>query len=103
MKVDKRLLIESIIVSILIVLAYLGWRIVQGYLLAKNYIPDIVNSYESTDYLQQKISFGIINDGNWKTVMKSFFGFSFLIITHYAIRKWLTQTNKINRVKKRFD
>lgn len=77
MKVDKRLLIESIIVSILIVFAYLGWRIVQGYLLTKNYVPDIVSSYESTDYLQQKVSFGIINDGNWITVIKSFLDFRF--------------------------
>jgi hypothetical protein len=94
MKIDKRVLIESIIVSTLIILAVIGWRIVRGYLLTQNYVPEIINSYDSIDYMQHKVSFGIVNRSYWKTAMIGIGGFVLLFITYYGIRTWLTQIIK---------
>ncbi|WP_157756158.1 hypothetical protein [Paenibacillus crassostreae] len=101
MKVNKRLLIESIMISILIVLAFLGWGIVRGMYLTKNYVPDIVGSYEAIDYLQHEISFGIVKDrSSWITVLISFSGFLFMIAAYYGSRVFLNQMIKKNRVNK---
>jgi quinol-cytochrome oxidoreductase complex cytochrome b subunit len=100
MKVNKRLLIESVIVSIVIVLVVLGWGIVRGNLLTKNYVPDIVDSYKTTDYLQHEVSFGFVNRSNWITVLMGLCGFLFVVITYYGIRVWLSKMIKKNRVPK---
>lgn len=98
MKINKRVLIESIIFSTIIVLAVLGWRIVRGYFLTQNFVPEIINSYDSIDYLQHKVSFGIVNRNYWITAIIGIGGFVVLFITYYWIRTWLTQI--INRKKR---
>jgi hypothetical protein len=100
MKVNKRLLIESVIVSIVIVLVVLGWGIVRGMLLTKSYVPDIVDSYQATDFLQHEVSFGTVNRSNWITVLMGLGGFLLLVITYYGIRVWLNQMIKKNRAPK---
>ncbi|MGF7050750.1 menaquinol-cytochrome c reductase cytochrome b subunit [Paenibacillus sp. DS2015] len=100
MKVDKRLLIESIIVSILIVLAFIGWEIVRGMLLTKNYVPDILESYKTIEYLQHKLSFGIIIRSKWITVLMGFSGFLFMVVTYYGIRVLLNRMIKKNSAPK---
>ncbi|MFC7681810.1 hypothetical protein ACFQV5_23155 [Paenibacillus sp. GCM10028914] len=99
MKVNKRLLIESIIVSSLIVLTYFGWGIVRGMLLTKNYVPDIIDSYKATDYLEREVSLGLVNRRNWITVLLGSGGFLFLIITYYWIRILLNKMNSHLRNK----
>ncbi|AOZ90770.1 hypothetical protein [Paenibacillus crassostreae] len=99
MKVNKRLLIESIIVSILIVLVFLGWEIVRGMFLTKNYIPEIVDSYKETDYLQNEVSFGTVNRSNRITVLMGISGFLFMLITYYGIRVLLNQIIQKNKIQ----
>ncbi len=103
MKVNRRLLIESIIVSILIILLGLGWNISQGYFLTKNYVPDIIDNYKSSDYLQHKVSFGILYKGNWISMIVGIGAFLFLIITYYGIRTWLNHMKYKFKVKKGFE
>ena len=60
MKINTKLLVESVIVSLFVLIIGMGWEILQGYLQTINYVPDIINSYESVDYLQSKVSLGVI-------------------------------------------
>ncbi len=91
MKINRRVFIESIVVSILISLTVLGWEITRGYYTTQKYVPEIVNSYESIDYLQHKVSFGIVGRSGWITILWGMGGFLLLAITYYGIRTWLTK------------
>ncbi|RCW42134.1 hypothetical protein [Paenibacillus prosopidis] len=53
-----KVLIESLMVTFLTAVVFIGWQVVNGYLLTKAYVPDIVNSYASVDNLQNKVAFG---------------------------------------------
>lgn len=56
----KRIVIESVVFSTVICFGYILFMVIQGYILTKNYVPD-VSSYNNVEYLQQKVSFGVIN------------------------------------------
>lgn len=86
MKIDKRLLIESIVVPIFLAMAFFGWRMIQAYLLTRNDVPSVINNYESTDYLQSSVSFGVVMGVNWISVIIGIVGFSILLITYYMLR-----------------
>ncbi|GIO12340.1 hypothetical protein J19TS2_18950 [Cohnella xylanilytica] len=91
MKLNRRVFIESIAVSILISLTVIGWKIIRGYYTTQKYVPEIVNRYESIDYLQHKVSFGIVGRSGWITLLWGMGGFLLLAITYYGIRTWLTR------------
>jgi len=91
MKLNRRVFIESIVVSLLIILAILGWEIIRGYYTTQKYVPEIVNRYESIDYLQHKVSFGIVGRSGWITILWGMGGFLLLAITYYGIRTWLNR------------
>ncbi|AZK45079.1 hypothetical protein [Paenibacillus lentus] len=59
-KLNKRVLIESIMFPIAIIVVVLGFQVVQGLWLTRNYVPDIINEYASVEYLQQQVAIGII-------------------------------------------
>ncbi|NMO97693.1 hypothetical protein [Paenibacillus lemnae] len=86
MKLNKRLMIESVIVSMIMMLFYTGWNVIKGMMLTKNHVPDILNQYKSVDHLQTKVSFGTVYAGGWEMWMIGFAWFTFLTITYYAIR-----------------
>lgn len=56
----KRTLIQAVIFSIVLILVYFGVQIARGVYNTVNYTPDIINSYQSVDYLQNEVSFGIV-------------------------------------------
>ncbi|MNJ51220.1 cytochrome b6 [compost metagenome] len=91
MNINKRVFIESIIVSIVIIIAVLGFNIVQGMLLTRNYVPDVTNGYASVDYLQHKVEFGIVNRLDWLTIVFGFSGILLLAMTYYVLRMKLSQ------------
>ena len=91
MNINKKLLIESIIVSLFIAAVINGWWIIQGMLITKNYVPNILESYESVDHLQSKVSFGIIDSGGWITWLMRLVGLLCMMIAYYGIRIWLNQ------------
>ncbi|OAB47150.1 hypothetical protein [Paenibacillus antarcticus] len=83
MKLNKRLLIESFIVSALIILFGFGWMMGQGMLITMNYVPDIISSYEKVDHLQSSITFGNHDQFGW---IETSFGFILLAVAYYGIR-----------------
>ncbi|MEB1807107.1 MAG: hypothetical protein LPK26_07375 [Bacillaceae bacterium] len=82
-----KLLVKSIIVSLVIHAFYFIGQIVYGLMLTKSYVPDIVDSYESVTYLQNEVTFGYI-------ISPIFFIGSFITVTCLAalaiqlIKKW---------------
>lgn len=55
-----KLLVQSIIISLVIHAFYFIGQIAYGVMITKSYVPDIVDSYESVTYLQNEVSFGYI-------------------------------------------
>lgn len=54
-KVDKRVLTESIGIGLAAGAGtVVGTQLVTGMILTKKYVPDIIKTYESVDYLQHK-------------------------------------------------
>lgn len=58
----KRPIIRALIVGLIFVISYYVFQILRGMYLTFNYVPDIIESYDSVDYLQHKVSFGISVD-----------------------------------------
>lgn len=63
-KFSMKILIESLIVSFITAVVFIGWQVVNGYVLTKNYVPDIINSYAGVDYLQEEVAFGVVQRSN---------------------------------------
>lgn len=81
-----RILVESLIFSSVIILGYVVWIVIHGYFLTKNYVPDILNSYDSVNELEHKVTFG----GNpvalgWLFIV----GFVLLSVIYYVVRTLL--------------
>ncbi|MFV8829961.1 hypothetical protein [Alkalihalobacterium sp. APHAB7] len=55
-----KLLVQSIMISLVIHAFYFISQIAYGVMITKSYVPDIVDSYESVTYLQNEVSFGYI-------------------------------------------
>ena len=56
---NKRIIVESIIVSISLIIIGIGWRILQGFIMTKNYTPEISNTYNLVTVSDSKTTFGI--------------------------------------------
>ncbi|RJE90276.1 hypothetical protein D3P07_08705 [Paenibacillus sp. 1011MAR3C5] len=88
---NKSLAIESLIISFLVLVVGVIWqvgqRIIQGYAATKKFVPDIVKSYETTDYLQHKVSFGYIQSSfGWRTLLFMIAGFFAIALIYYMVR-----------------
>lgn len=83
---NKRLLIESIIVSILLIIIGIGWRSLQGFILTKEYMPKITNDYDSITVLNSRTTFGIQSDNTLLLYILFFVSFTAL---YYGIRSLL--------------
>jgi len=90
MSFNKSLALESFIVSFLILLVGVLWKVVQGYIANKKYVPDVIKKYESVDYLQSTVSFGTIQTPfNWTTVLFMAAGFVVIALIYYVMRLML--------------
>ena len=93
MKVNKRLLIEAIIVASLALLAYFGWGVVRGMVLTMKHVPDVVSKYESGEVLQQEVAFGVIENSGWSLLFLGLGAYLLMIMAYYWIRvgliRWL--------------
>lgn len=101
MKINKRILIESIIVSVIIFVLPIMIKVIQGVISTKKYVPDIIDSYTTTNYSQHKVSFGIVyrNEYSWGTVIAGIGAFMLLILLYYGIRIRIEQWIKKKNVK----
>ena len=51
---------QSVIFSIIIHVIYFGGSLIHGWIVTRNYVPDIKNAYENVIVLQNEVSFGYI-------------------------------------------
>ncbi|WP_281884912.1 hypothetical protein [Paenibacillus sp. YYML68] len=56
----KRTLKQAVIFSTVMVVLYYAAVIGWSYYTTRQYVPDIVNAYESVDHMQQKVAFGVV-------------------------------------------
>lgn len=93
-KLNKRVLIESLMFPIVIIIAVVGFQVVQGLWLTRNYVPDIINDYASVEHLQQQVAFGIIIRRTWLSTFLEISGFVILAMIYYVLRTRLIQFRK---------
>ncbi|MEK4248208.1 hypothetical protein [Paenibacillus sp. FSL W7-1287] len=58
----KRPLFRALTVGIIFVITYYAIQVFRGIYLTYKYVPDIIESYDSVNYLQHKVSFGVSVD-----------------------------------------
>lgn len=64
----KKPFIRALVLGLIFVLVFYAFQILQGLYLTMNYVPDIVEAYESADYLQHKVTFGFVSSPVWRTL-----------------------------------
>ncbi|HER2178042.1 TPA: hypothetical protein VJS51_001895, partial [Streptococcus pyogenes] len=64
MRINKRLSVESLLVTLLFTLGFMAWNVVQGMLMTLNHVPEM-NNDSSITLLQSKVAFGSI--ARWDT------------------------------------
>jgi quinol-cytochrome oxidoreductase complex cytochrome b subunit len=75
----KRIFVQSVVLSLIVHIAFFLGNILIGYYQTMMYVPDIVNAYENVKYLQNEVEFGVINNSHLS--MSSFFLLSFTTVT----------------------
>ena len=81
----KRYVIEALSFGLIVYALYIGTSIVSGWMLTRSYVPDITERYESVEELEHKVSFGVIFEPNWLTLVGSFV---LLAVLYYVVRAW---------------
>ncbi|MDQ8739461.1 hypothetical protein [Paenibacillus sp. LHD-38] len=64
----KKPFIRAIVLGLIFVFVFYAFQILQGLYLTMNYVPDIVETYESDDYLQHNVTFGYVSSPVWRTL-----------------------------------
>lgn len=85
MNINKRVLVESVIAAIVIIISVFGFNIVRGMLLTKNYVPDIIDSYASVEYLQTQVAFGTVTRVDWLTIVLGCVGLLLFVVMYYRL------------------
>lgn len=93
-KLNKRVLVESIIVPMVIIIAVVGFQVVQGLWLTRNYVPDIINNYASVEYLETQVAFGTIVRTDGLTLVLQTSGLLLLSMVYYVLRTKLIGLRK---------
>lgn len=91
MKLNKRLVVESIIVSLLLTVGIICWQIIQGMILTYQYEPAIVNSYASVEKLQSTVAFGTVVRANLTFMLMSGAGLILFTCLYYYVRSRMKQ------------
>ncbi|XID90423.1 hypothetical protein ACF3MZ_17960 [Paenibacillaceae bacterium WGS1546] len=64
----KKPFFRSLIVGLIFVVVYYAFPIIQGMYLTSNYVPEIIEKYESVDYLQHEVTFGQGLSPVWRAI-----------------------------------
>ncbi len=94
MKLNWRFSLESIIVSLTLLVFYYGIQMVRGYLLTKKYEPDVVLNQGPVDQLQSSASFGSIYEHEWVVGLVCFV---LMAVVYYGVRNWMHRLRVENK------
>ncbi len=97
--INKRLLIESVIFSLVVIVLWVLWQVLQGYLLTLRYVPDIANGYRTADVLESKVAFGVIYRPDWLSYVSGIGIFIVLAMVYYGIRTFIRRLVTKNQLR----
>jgi quinol-cytochrome oxidoreductase complex cytochrome b subunit len=86
----KRSIIQATIFSVMTMLLYFGYQIGVGMYTTYSYTPDIIHAYSNIDYLQNKVSFGVISHPfsfPIETILLLMISFIVFLTGKYMLRK----------------
>ena len=83
---NKRLAMESFLVTLLFIIGFVAWNIVQGMIMTMNYVPDLMNTASSGTLLQSKVAFGTIVSWDAISIIMAVAGFILLAAAYYGLR-----------------
>ncbi|MBD8840163.1 hypothetical protein IFU39_20340 [Paenibacillus sp. CFBP 13594] len=83
---NKRLAMESFLVTLLFIIGFVAWNIVQGMVMTMNYVPDLMNTASSGMPLQSKVAFGSIVQWDTTSIIMAVAGFVLLTAVYYGLR-----------------
>lgn len=64
----KKPFIRALGVGLVFVVVYYAFQLVRGIYDTVNYVPDIIESYETVDYLQHEVAIGTIASPVWSAI-----------------------------------
>ncbi|WP_458462456.1 hypothetical protein [Paenibacillus sp.] len=91
---NKRLAMESVLVTLLFSIGFAAWNVVQGMIMTMNYVPDLTNTASSSTPLQSKIAFGTIVRWDITSILMAVVGFLLLATAYYGLRSALQRWTK---------
>lgn len=91
MRINKRLCVESLLVTLFMILGMIGWKVVQGMWMTATYVPDMSESYSSATNLQTQVAFGAIVRWDASFILLYGAGFILFAAAYYGIRSGLMQ------------
>ncbi|RAW19404.1 hypothetical protein DC345_01095 [Paenibacillus taichungensis] len=86
MRINKRLGVESLLVTLLFILGFMAWNVVQGMLMTLNHTPEMMNNASSVTLLQSKVAFGTIARWDTTSILIAAVGFLLLASAYYGLR-----------------
>ncbi|MDK8189107.1 hypothetical protein QP794_03290 [Paenibacillus sp. UMB7766-LJ446] len=86
MSINKRLGVESLLVTLLFTLGFMAWNVVQGMLMTLNYKPDMMKNDSSITTLQSEVTFGFIARWDTTSILIAVIGFLLLAAAYYGLR-----------------
>jgi menaquinol-cytochrome c reductase cytochrome b subunit len=64
----RKSIVQSLLAGVIIAVVYYTVQVAWGMYLTKEYVPDLVNAYESVDYLQRQTAIGTISSPVWSVL-----------------------------------
>ncbi|MEK4052916.1 hypothetical protein MHB84_04625 [Paenibacillus sp. FSL F4-0087] len=86
MSINKRLGVESLLVTLLFTLGFMAWNVVQGMLMTLNHTPEMMHTDSSVMMLQSKVDFGSIARWDTTSILIAAVGFLLLAAAYYGLR-----------------
>jgi quinol-cytochrome oxidoreductase complex cytochrome b subunit len=83
---NKRLAMESFLVTLLFIIGFVAWNVVQGMIRTMNYVPDLMNTASSVTPLQSKVAFGTLVRWDSTSMILAVAGFILLAAAYYGLR-----------------
>lgn len=92
MRLNRRLLLESVIVSAFLIIVFIIWQIVQGYMMTKKTLESMNGiTIGATDNLPSEVTFGMTNSVDWTVFLGCFL---LMGIVYYGVRTVIGSTGK---------
>lgn len=89
MRINRRLCVESLLVTLFMSLGLIGWKVAQGMWMTATYVPDMSQSYSSETNLQTQVTFGAIVRWDASLILLYGIGFILFAAAYYGIRSGL--------------